>query len=211
MGFCRADFSVSVTALCMQIDRFASIIAALVGLAGVMCVLKGVLRLSPDLIAKVAQTHLEFNMTQIQTLSSQKADFVTGAVLILIACLIQTCALLFMRESFRIFEDHWYAAGLAIAASVVLIVIFYGVNQGMARHYQDRAKLSLAKSYFQTVFKQDPILSQHLKTSEDVAASLFGIARAPDETGKEFLNRIAKRLEISLPNELHFEEEHSPG
>jgi hypothetical protein len=38
----------------MQIDRFAGIIAALVGLGGVMCVLKDVSRLSPDLIAKVA-------------------------------------------------------------------------------------------------------------------------------------------------------------
>jgi hypothetical protein len=210
-GFCRADFPLRAGGTLMQLDRFASIIAALVGLAGVMCVLKGVSRLSPDLIAKVAQTYLEFNMTQIQTLSSQKADFVTGAVLILIACLIQICALLFLRDSFQIFEGHWYAAGLAVAASAVLIVIFYGVNRGMAKHYQERAKFSLAKSYFQTVFKQDPILSQHLKTSEDVAASLFGIARAPDESGKEFLNRIAKRFDISLPKELHLEEEHSPG
>lgn len=195
----------------MLIDRFLSIISAILGLAGVMCVLKGVSRLSPDLIAKVSQTYLEFNMTQIQTLSSQKADFVTGATLVLIACLLQTGVLLFLREPFQIFESYWHAAGLAVATGAVMMVVFYGVNQGMAKHYQEKAKFSLARSYFQTVLKQDPILVQHLKTTEDVASSLFGIEKAPDESGKDFLNRIAKRFEISLPKELRFEEDHSPG
>jgi hypothetical protein len=195
----------------MLIDRFASILSAILGLGGVMFVLKGVFRLSPDLIAKVSQTYLEFNVTQIQNLASQKADFVTGAVLVLIACSIQACVLLLLREPFQIFEDHWQAAALAVATSAVLLLVFFGVNQGMSKHYQDRAKFSLAKSYFQTVFQQDPILSQHLKTTEDVAAALFGIEKSPEESGKEFLNRIARRFDISLPKELHLEEERSPG
>jgi hypothetical protein len=193
------------------IDRFASIVSAILGLTGVMFVLKGVARLSPDLIAKVSQTYLEFNVTQIQNLASQKADFVTGAVLVLIACLIQTSALLLVREPFPIFDDYWYAAGLAVATGVLVMIVFLGVNRGMSKHYQERAKFSLAKSYFQVVLKQDPILPQHLKTTEDVAASLFGIEKEPDESGKDFLNRLAKRFEISLPKELHFEEERSPG
>ena len=176
-----------------------------------MFVLKGVARLSPDLIAKVSQTYLEFNVTQIQNLASQKADFVTGAVLVLIACLIQTGALLFLREPFLIFEDYWHAAGLAVATSVIIVIVFFGVNRGMSKHYQEQAKFSLAKSYFQAVLKQDPILSQHLKTTEDVAASLFGIEKEPDESGKEFLSRLAKRFDIFLPRELHLEEERSPG
>jgi len=57
----------------------------------------------------------------------------------------------------------------------------------------------------------DPILPQHLKRTEDVAASLFGIEKEPDESGKDFLNRLARRFEISLPKELHFEKERSPG
>lgn len=195
----------------MLIDRFASIVSAIMGFTGVMFVLKGVARLSPDLIAKVSQTYLEFNVTQIQNLASQKADFVTGAVLILIACLIQTCALIFLREPFPIFEDYWRAASVAATTGFLVMIVFFGVNRGMSKHYQERAKFSLAKSYFQAVLKQDPILSQHLKTTEDVAASLFGIEKEPDESDKDFLNRLAKRFEISLPKELHFEEERSPG
>jgi hypothetical protein len=197
--------------LAVLIDRFASILSAVLGLTGVMFVLKGVARLSPDLIAKVSQTYLEFNVTQIQNLASQKADFVTGAVLILIACLIQTGALLFLREPFLIFEDYWHAAGLAVVTSVIIVIVFFGVNRGMSKHYQEQAKFSLAKSYFQAVLKQDLILLQHLKTTEDVAASLFGIEKEPAESGKEFLSRLAKRFDISLPRELHLEEERSPG
>jgi hypothetical protein len=195
----------------MMIDRFASILSAILGLVGLMFVLKGISRLSPDLIAKISQTYVEFNMTQIQNLASQKADFVTGAVLILIACLIQAGALLFLREPFIIFDNYWHAAGLAVAASVVVMMIFFGVNRGMSNHYQEQAKYSLAKVYFQTVLNQDPILAQHLKTTEDLAASLFGIEKKPDESGKEFLGRLAKRFEISLPRELNLEEERSPG
>jgi len=195
----------------MMIDRFASIISAILGLVGLMFVLKGISRLSPDLIAKISQTYIEFNLTQIQNLASQKADFVTGAVLVLAACLIQTGALLFLREPFMIFENYWHAAGLAIATCVLVMIIFFGVNRGMANHYQEQAKFSLAKVYFQTVLKQDPILSQHLKTTEDLAASLFGIEKKPEESGKEFLSRLAKRFEIALPRELNLEEERSPG
>jgi hypothetical protein len=193
------------------IDRFASVVSAILGFTGVMFVLKGVARLSPDLIAKVSQTYLEFNVTQIQNLASQKADFVTGAILVLIACLIQTSTLLFVREPFLIFDNYWHAAGLAVSTSVFMIIVFFGVNRGMTKHYQERAKFSLARSYFQVVLKQDPILPQHLKTTEDVAASLFGIEKEPDESDKDFLNRLAKRFEISLPKELHFEAERSPG
>jgi hypothetical protein len=195
----------------MLIDRFANILSAILGLTGVMFVLKGVSRLSPDLIAKVSQTYLNFNVTQIQNLASQKADFISGAILILIAFVIYTCALVFVREPFMIFEDYWFAGGLAVVTSVLMVIVFLGVNRGMSKHYQELAKFTLAKSYFQTVLNQDPILPQHLKTTEDVAASLFGIEKEPDETGREFLNRLAKRFEISLPKDLHLEEEHTPG
>ena len=195
----------------MLIDRFASIVSALLGFTGVMFVLKGVARLSPDLIAKVAQTYLEFNVTQIQSLAAQKADFVTGAALVLVACVIQVSSLLFLREPFLIYENYWHAAGLAVITGAVVAMVFFGVDRGMSKHYQEQAKFSLARTYFEAVLKQDPILPQHLKTSEDVAASLFGIEKAPDESGAAFLNRLAKKFEISLPKELHFEDEHSPG
>lgn len=195
----------------MLIDRFANILSAILGIAGVMFVLKGVSRLSPDLIAKMSQTYLEFNVTQIQNLAAQKADFLTGAALVLIACLIQGCVLLLVPEPFRIFEDYWYGAGMVVVTGAIVMVVFFGVNRGMSQHYEEKAKFSLAKSYFQTVLNQDPILFQHLKTTEDVAASLFGIEKSPDESGREFLSRIAKRFDIALPKELHLEESRSPG
>lgn len=195
----------------MLIDRFFSIVSAILGFAGLMFVLKGVARLSPDLIAKVSQTYLEFNLTQIQSLAAQKAEFVTGAILILLACLIQLSALLLLRDPFPIFEGYWQAAGIAVSTSALVALVFFGVNRGMVKHYQEQAKLSLARTYFQTVLQQDPILPQHVKTTEDVAASLFGIGKEPSESGKAFLQRLAKRLDISIPREMHFEDDGSPG
>ena len=116
-----------------------------------------------------------------------------------------------VREPFPVFADYGYAAGLAVITNVLVVVVFLGVNRDMSKHYQEQAKFSLAKSYFQIVLKQDPSLSQDLKKTEDVAASLVGIEKEPDESGKDFLNRLARRFEISLPKELHFEKERSPG
>ena len=79
----------------------------------------------------------------------------------------------------------------------------------MSKHYQEQAKFRLAKSYFQTVLNQDPILPQHLKIAEEVALSLFGMGKQPDESGRAYFTRLAKKLEISLPGELRFEEERS--
>src|SRR5437879_13239604 len=146
---------------------------------------------------KISQTHLDFNLLQIQNLASQKADFVSGAALVLIAFLIQMFAVLFVREPFPIFEDYWSAAGVAFAVSVVIAIVFFGVNGGMSKHYQEQAKFTLAKSYFQTVLNQDPILPQHLKIAEEVALSLFGMGKQPDESGRAYFTRLAKKLEIS--------------
>ncbi len=76
--------------------------------------------------SKLSQTYLEFNVIQIQNLASQKAEFVNAAVL----------------------------SGLAVITSVLVVVVFLGVNRDMAKHYQEQAKFSLAKSYFQIVLKQ---------------------------------------------------------
>lgn len=195
----------------MLIDRFANIVSAILSLTGVMFVLKGVSRLSPDLIAKITQTHLDVNLMHLQTLASQKADFISGASLVLFAFLIQAFALVFIREPFEIFGHYWYAAGLAVGISLLVIIAFFGVNQGISNHYQEQAKFTLAKSYFETLLKQDPILPEHLKTTEDVALSLFGIGKEPDEDGRDFLRRLAERFEISLPEKLRFEQERPPG
>jgi len=49
-----------------------------------------------------------------------------------------------------------------------------------------------------------------LQNTEDVAASLLGIEEEPDESGNDFLNRLARRFEIFPAEELPLEEERFP-
>jgi len=44
-----------------------------------------------------------------------------------------------------------------------------------------------------------------LQNAEDVAASLLGIEEEPDESGNDFLNRLARRFEIFLAEKLPLE------
>src|SRR5947208_8073277 len=123
----------------IDVDRsFRQYLSAILSLTGVTFLLKGILRLSPDLIAKISQTHLDFNLMQIQNLASQKADFVSGAALVLIAFLIQMFAVLFVREPFPIFEDYWSASGVAVAVGFVIAIVFFAVNRRMTYHYQEQ-------------------------------------------------------------------------
>src|SRR5207245_10517400 len=126
----------------MLIDRFVNVLSAILSLTGVTFLLKGILRLSPDLIAKISQTHLDFNLLQIQNLASQKADFVSGAALVLIAFLIQMFAVLFFREPFPIFDDYWSAAGVVIAVRVVIAIVFFGVYRRKSMHLHEQHKIT---------------------------------------------------------------------
>jgi hypothetical protein len=124
----------------MSIDRFVNIIAATVGFAGAIFLLKGVLHLAPDLIAKLSQTHWDFSVTQLQNLASQKADIVSGAFLVSLAFLIQMIGLLLIRESFSVFEGHWFAATMAVAASLLIIAIFIAINKGLTTSTNNNQK-----------------------------------------------------------------------
>jgi hypothetical protein len=43
----------------------------------------------------------------------------------LIASLIQTSALLLVREPFLVFADYWYAGGVAIITPVLVVIVFF--------------------------------------------------------------------------------------
>jgi len=91
-----------------------------------MFVLKGVAGLSPDLIAKSRRRILSLTLPKSRT----------------------------ERRKKRSLSTPQFCPALQLSLSVLVVVVFLGVNRDMAKHYQEQAKFSLAKSYFQIVLKQ---------------------------------------------------------
>jgi hypothetical protein len=191
----------------MFIDRFVNIISAVIGFAGAIFLLKGVLHLSPDLIAKLSQTYFDFSLVQLQNLSSQKADIVSGAFLVSLAFVIQILGLLLLREPFSVFEGYWFAALLAAAVSLLIVIVFIGINRGLTRHYEQQAKVMLAKWQLEQTVKRVAITPVDVRSVEQYTQTLLGIKREQNENGAAFIRRIAGQFKVSLPESFRVEGE----
>jgi len=195
----------------VQIERFLSIIAAISGFGGAMFILKGVLRLSPDLIAAISQTYWGVNRAQVKNLSSQRADVISGASLILLAFTNEILILFFIREPNQLFDHYGVGATVATEVSIIILAVFWGVSDQLSNCYESRAIFLLAKWRVERAIDNDPVRSTDLIGIEDTARSLLGMERLENERDREFLHRLAERLEIHLPDNLRLESERSGG
>lgn len=87
----------------MEMQRFFNIISAITGICGAVFLLWGVLKLTPELIAMMSEGW-GINSAVLENIAEQKADFVSGAFLIIVAFIAQMIALL-IRVPRLVFEN----------------------------------------------------------------------------------------------------------
>jgi len=190
----------------MQIDRLVSIIAVIVGFAGSLFLLKGVLRLTPDIMAKLSQAYMGYNISMVKNVSSQKADIMSGAILVLIAFSLEAFRLILIREPFTVFDNFWLGTCIAGALALLIIGVLFAVNVGLTAKYENATKRELVKFYLQKHLADGQVNRNELKSIEQNSKSLLGIERKEQETGVEFIHKIAKLVDIQVPPDIQVEE-----
>lgn len=190
----------------MQIDRLISIIAVIVGFAGSLFLLKGVLRLTPDIMAKLSQAYIGYNISMVKNVSYQKADIMSGATLVLIAFSLEAFRLIFIREPFTVFDNFWLGTCIAGALALLIIGVLFAVNVGLAAKYENATKRELVIFYLQKHLADGQVNRNELKSIEQNSKSLLGIERKEQETGVEFIHKIAKLVDIQVPPDIQVEE-----
>jgi len=110
----------------MSLDRALNLISATLGFLGAILLVKGILKLTPEIIAVQVQTYWDFNGPQMESIAEQKADVVCGAILVAIAFLLQIATLIFIRKDVEIFESYWGGIFLSLGvASLIIAMMFF--------------------------------------------------------------------------------------
>jgi len=191
----------------MLIDRFVNIIAATVGFAGAILLVRGVLAISPDLIGKLSQTSFDYSLPQLRNLSVQKADVVSGGCLILLAFTLQIVVLVTVRRPVAILGGHWLAVVIALELAIFVVAIFFGLNGSLRSHFEDGGKRYLVKWYLNRALANNPIRRIYFADVERNADSLLEFRKNDGESDRAFLGRLAENMNIPLPDNLQMEGE----
>jgi len=189
----------------MSLDRILSIIAALLGSFGSILLARGILKLTPSIIAKRSQTYWGYNEFQLENIISQKADFVCGVSLIFIAFLTQIVNLVFAYDSSKIFPP--LSAGLLIICPVfpILTLVFF-INKFLVKQYRIDSQKSLAKQRLLQDFDQNKISYSSWESLLKDAEHFCNIKKRDNESPIDFLKTYSDFLGVEIPSNIDLSE-----
>lgn len=182
----------------MSLDRVLSIIAVLLGVSGSILLGKGTLKLSARAIARMSQTYWGYNSLELRSLTSQKADFICGVLLIIIAFLVQLANLLFVQDS-PVTYQYFDAVLIISVVGAPLVGIVFFVNRRLTRKYTIDSFKFLAQEGLQENIKRGKISKQEYQDHLRKAAGMFEMTKREEESPTDFLDRYSDFLGLEIP------------
>lgn len=182
----------------MSLDRVLSIIAVLLGVSGSILLGKGTLKLSARTIARMSQTYWGYNSLELRSLASQKADFICGVLLIILAFLVQLTNLLFVHDSPLTYQYFDTVLIIAVVGAPLLAIVFF-VNRRLTRKYTIDSFKFLAKEGLQENIKRGKISKQEYQGHLRKAVGMFEMTKREEESPTDFLGRYSDFLGLEIP------------
>ena len=179
----------------MNIEYALNLISTIIGFIGTYFMGKGILAITPDVMAKLSQTCVGYNPEQIKNIATQKADMLSGFGLILIAFLIQLLIQIFIRKSNII-----WTILIAIICPVLILAIVFPLNSKYSEQQQLKVRKELVKYDINDLFRNHIIDERTGGYIKHDAIFLFGKAYKEKGT-KETLDELCKYLGINIPKE----------
>jgi len=122
--------------------RLVDITASILGFVGAIFLAKGILLMTPDLMAKLSQSQWDFNMTQVENIAAQKTDFFCGILLILFAFVMELAPKVI--EVKKHYAGNWPRLLLTVIALCTLIVaLAFSISKCIGKNYERQAKAIL--------------------------------------------------------------------
>jgi len=204
------------TVVSMSRERSFSIASGIVGCAGSLLLARGVLRMPAEFIALTASTYWDYNRCQLEAMAAQKADYLCGICLILVAL------------AYHIFKDiglpTWPPFGssmltvvrrllrclggpLTLVLSALPILVLLIAHKPLTSSYQFEVRKAAAVQALSSTM-DDAKLS---KTDFDLAIApaakgLLGIEPEAGELGVDFVRRYAAFLGVEIPDSVDLSE-----
>lgn len=173
------------------------------GFFGLILLAKGVLKLTPDIIAKYSQTYWDYNKLQLENIVSQKADFVCGVILIAFAFLIQIINLIFVRDSLKVSLFSGIAIG---TCSIFLILFIMFLNVHLGKKYRIDSQKFLARERLVDCLRNKKISNSEYQSLLGDAERLCNIKKNSNEPPADFLRSYSAYLELDIPDTIDLSE-----
>lgn len=194
----------------MSLDRTLAIVAALLGVSGSILLAKGTLKLSARTIATMSQTYFGYNSLELRSVASQKADFMSGISLIILAFLVQLANLLFLAHSAATYP-YFYAVRLIAVLAAPPLVIAFVANRLLTTKYAIDSFKFLVKEGLQYNLKRGKISKEDYEDHLKKAAGMFGMTKREEESPTDFLKRYSGFLGLEIPRDTDMNELETDG
>ena len=190
----------------MHLDRVLSLIAVLLGLFGAILLVKGILKLTPEIIAEQAGTYWGYNKHQLENIASQKADVVCGTWLIIFAFILQAINLIFVQEPLKIFLSHWTGIGISVAIAFLTLAIMYPTNIALTNKYSKQSKMVIAIKNAKHHLQDKKVSKSEYNSILVEADNLIGFKKDVGESDSEFLKRYFTELNLGIEQDVDLSE-----
>lgn len=123
----------------MPLSSLIQLIAACVGIVGSLFFAIGVMRQTVEAMAKLSGTYFDWNPHMPPALAAQKADYVFGGGLILVAFVLQLASF-FVPVSAEVLsvEQSLFAPWVAAASTLVVFVLLRIAAKCLARYFESQ-------------------------------------------------------------------------
>lgn len=185
----------------MTLDKALTIISAILGFFGAILLAKGILKLTPEIIASQVETRFGWNSVQLANIAGQKADVISGIILIALAFLIQICALILVKKDYPMLESYWGNVLICFGFASIITGITLCVNVSLKKQYELKTKKIIAKRYLERYMQDKQITWGTFKNIQDNAKIALNFEKKENENMQEFLNRYAEYINFEITRE----------
>jgi len=192
----------------MLLDQFLNLTATILGAIGAVYVLKSVLRLTPELTERLSATFYGHNMHAVESFSSQKADSVVGASLVITALALAIVNAALGPAAAPLPGDRWKWIGLAVLLSLAVYVVLLVIGRCIEMRHREATAVIITSLHLQReVLKRNPIPAQEIPSLDYYGYSLLRLPKVANESPEELLRRIAAKVGHTLVEPISFEQE----
>ena len=190
----------------MTLEQFVNLLVLLLGTIGSIYVLKSYLEQTPEITRELASSRYGGNLDLLEAMSAQKTDGVAGTGLVVITLVIAVINLIVAPSQVVVFDNKLYAIpfGTVIGASVYFLL--NKVSKKLYRKHLRAAVCIIANLTLDRVFEKNDVPYFETKALLNLRDRYFQLEIPPSTTSREFIERLAKYLNRSVPEKIKIEE-----
>ena len=191
----------------MTLEQFLTLLATIFGAIGSIYVLKSILRLTPQVTARLSAQTYGHDPSQIDSLSAQKAESVVGAALIVVALCIFVLNAAIAPSMVVIVSNRLYAVLVAFALAVVIYLLMVPVTRVIrSRHRRAVANIIIAQK-LDGLSRSGNVPDYEIKSLRVMSDRYLDLTPQDIDTARHFLQSLAKEVGRTFSEEIKIEGE----